>query len=206
MKTVCDVLGVALFFGSEKKTITRRAGLSPHQAYRRLGVGHPIQDRAAKQSLQVCAWVSALRVLTEWTDTIHMPEATPLIPAWPCVRCIPAISRPNQPEKISVPNSGRTASTLTGMISVNRLIIIAERHSMITRLNERPARMTHHKFANRLGIRRGSFPMMPIEVDFHLMLRREAHQLARFDQRAGLQTGNESVPYPLLDRSQQCRR
>lgn len=45
MKTVCDVLGVALFFGSEKKTITRRAGLSPHQAYRRLGVGHPIQDQ-----------------------------------------------------------------------------------------------------------------------------------------------------------------
>lgn len=78
MKTVCDVLGVALCFGREKNPFTRRAGRSPHQAYRRLGVGHPIQDRAAKQSLQVCAGVSALCVLTEWTDTIHMPEATPL--------------------------------------------------------------------------------------------------------------------------------
>ncbi|PVY17862.1 hypothetical protein C7413_1512 [Paraburkholderia silvatlantica] len=46
---------------------------------------------------------------------------------------------------------------------------------------EVPARITHHKFADRLGIRRGSFPVMPIEVDFHLMLGREAHQLTRFD-------------------------
>ncbi|PYE25443.1 SSS family solute:Na+ symporter [Paraburkholderia silvatlantica] len=47
-------------------------------------LGHPIQDRAAKRSMLVGAGVSTLCVLIEWTHTIHMPEATPLVLAWPC--------------------------------------------------------------------------------------------------------------------------
>lgn len=47
-------------------------------------VGRPIQDRAAKRSMLVGAGVSTLCVLIEWAHTIHIPEATPLVVAWPC--------------------------------------------------------------------------------------------------------------------------
>jgi hypothetical protein len=47
-------------------------------------LGDPIQDRAAKQSMLTGAGVSALCVLIEWTHAVHIPEATPLLLAWPC--------------------------------------------------------------------------------------------------------------------------
>jgi len=47
-------------------------------------LGCPIQDRTAKRSMFVGAGISVLCVVIEWTRAIHMPEATPLILAWPC--------------------------------------------------------------------------------------------------------------------------
>lgn len=47
-------------------------------------LGYPIQDRSARRSMSVGAGVSALCILIEWTHTIHIPEVTPLVLAWPC--------------------------------------------------------------------------------------------------------------------------
>lgn len=47
-------------------------------------LGNPIQHRAAKQSMLTGASVSVLCVLIEWTHAVHIPEATPLLLAWPC--------------------------------------------------------------------------------------------------------------------------
>lgn len=47
-------------------------------------LGYSIQDKSAKQSMLVGAGVSALCVLIDWIRAIHIPEATPLILAWPC--------------------------------------------------------------------------------------------------------------------------
>ncbi|MBN3846120.1 hypothetical protein G3N58_04630 [Paraburkholderia sp. Ac-20342] len=47
-------------------------------------LGYPIQDQSAKRSMFIGAVVSALCFMIEWTRAINMPEATPLILAWPC--------------------------------------------------------------------------------------------------------------------------
>lgn len=47
-------------------------------------IGHPIQNRSAKRSMLTGAGVSALCILIEWTHTIPIPEAAPLILGWPC--------------------------------------------------------------------------------------------------------------------------
>ncbi|MDS0862191.1 hypothetical protein NUV25_31245 [Burkholderia pseudomultivorans] len=47
-------------------------------------LGYPVRNQSAGRSMFVGAGVSALCVLIEWTRAIHLPEATPLILAWPC--------------------------------------------------------------------------------------------------------------------------
>jgi hypothetical protein len=63
-----------------------------------------------------------------------------------------AISCPEGPGRISVPKSSSTASTLTGMISVDRPAAIAARHRAITWLNEHLASVADDEFADRLRV------------------------------------------------------
>lgn len=69
-------------------------------------LGKPIQDRGAKQSMLTGAGVSALCVLLEWTHTIHISAATPLIVAWPC-----ALAEALRPRLTARPDSTRLTGT-----------------------------------------------------------------------------------------------
>lgn len=42
---------------------------------------------------------------------------------------------------------------------------------MIVWLNKRLTGMANHEFADCLSVRRSSFPVMPIQIDFDLMVR-----------------------------------
>ncbi|KWO42500.1 hypothetical protein WT97_02455 [Burkholderia sp. MSMB1459WGS] len=46
--------------------------------------GYPVRAQSARRSMFVGAGVSALCVLIDCTHAIHLPEATPLVLAWPC--------------------------------------------------------------------------------------------------------------------------
>ncbi|PRG73464.1 hypothetical protein C6T58_28825 [Burkholderia multivorans] len=47
-------------------------------------LGYSIKDRSAKRSMFAGAGLSVLCILIEWTHVVHIPEASPLIVAWPC--------------------------------------------------------------------------------------------------------------------------
>jgi SSS family solute:Na+ symporter len=74
-------------------------------------LGYQTQDRSAKRSMFVGAGVSALCVLIGWTRTIPIPEAIPLILAWPCALITALRSRPPVLQRPNLAASVRKNST-----------------------------------------------------------------------------------------------